>query len=200
MIDWDADSNQLQTNLRLLRSRITQDAHKRVTPTVDTARMWHRAMMHGLTPPKPEYVGRYRGEPGLERLGVRIGSRNGVKSTQVVAELRSFEGTLQRAVAALDELIEPGQNPSRDEVDAVIELCAWVHSEWIRIHPFANGNGRTARLWANSIAMRYGLPAFVRVRPRPEGGYAKAADEAMLGRWQATVKIFGRMYDEAVRE
>jgi Fic family protein len=69
----------------------------------------------------------------------------------------------------------------------------------VRIHPFANGNGRTARLWANFIAMRYGLEAFVRVRPRPDGGYANAAAEAMQGRWQATVPVFRQMYREAVR-
>jgi hypothetical protein len=27
-------------------------------------------------------------------------------------------------------------------------LAAILHGEWVRIHPFANGNGRTARLWA----------------------------------------------------
>ena len=137
---------------------------------------------------------------GLERLGVRIGNHYGVPSHQVAAELKAFEETLQRAVKALDELIEPGQDLSADQVAAAIELCAWVHSDWIRIHPFANGNGRTARLWANSIAMRYGLPAFVRLRPRPDGGYGAAAAAAMEGRWQATARVFRHMYNEAVRE
>jgi Fic family protein len=200
MADWDANSDQLEANLRLLSSGIRQDAIGRTPLTVDTARSWHQTMMIGLTPDKPEYVGRYRGELGLEGLEVEIGNHYGVVSTRVAVELKSFEEKLQRAMLVLDELIEPGQIPSTDEIDAVIELCAWIHSEWVRIHPFANGNGRTARLWANAIAIRYGLPAFVRVRPRPEVDYAKAADEAMMGRWQATVPIFRHMYDEAVRE
>ena len=66
-----------------------------------------------------------------------------------------------------------------DQLDAVLDLCAWAHAEWVRIHPFANGNGRAARLWANFIAVRYGLPPFVRLRPRPDGGYAEAGMKAM---------------------
>jgi len=169
-------------------------------PTVEGARAWHQAMMHGLAPPNPEYFGRFRGEVGLQRLGIRIGNHFGVPSHQVAAALKSFQETLQRAVEVLDDLIEPDRNLSADEVAAVIELCAWAHSEWVRIHPFANGNGRTARLWANSIAMRYGLPAFVRLRPRPDGGYGEGAAAAMTGRWHATAQVFRHMYDEAVRE
>ncbi|MFP5232432.1 MAG: Fic family protein [Acidobacteriota bacterium] len=56
-----------------------------------------------------------------------------------------------------------------------------VHAEWIRIHPFANGNGRTARLWANLVAMRYGLPPSIRLRPRPNLGYREAPARAMHG-------------------
>ena len=39
----------------------------------------------------------------------------------------------------------------------------------MRIHPYANGNGRVARIWANWVAMRFGLPPFVRIKPRPTG-------------------------------
>jgi Fic family protein len=67
------------------------------------------------------------------------------------------------------------------------------------MHPFANGNGRTTRLWANHIAMRYGLPPFVRLRPRPDGEYAAACAAAMVGRWQATAQFFRQMYREAIR-
>jgi Fic family protein len=75
----------------------------------------------------------------------------------------------------------------------VIDLCAWAHTEWTRIHPFANGNGRTARLWANFLAVRYRLPPFIRLRPRPDEGYADAGARAMQGDWQPTALVFRRL-------
>jgi len=155
-------------------------------------------MMRGLDVFRPEYVGRFRGEEGLERIGVRIGDHYGVRFDLVAAELGQFEQTLQRAVAALDSQIEPNQELTTDQLAAVIDVCAWVHCEWVRIHPFANGNGRIARLWANSIAMRYGLPSFVRLRPRPDRPYDDGASAAMQGRWQAMVPLFRQMYADAV--
>lgn len=84
-----------------------------------------------------------------------------------------------------------------DTLDMILLLMSWVHSEWIRIHPFANGNGRIARLWANWVAMRYGLPPFVRLRPRPEGdAYATAAAKAMQGDYEATFPVFRRMLQQ----
>jgi hypothetical protein len=74
---------------------------------------------------------------------------------------------------------------------------SWAHGEWARIHPFANGNGRIARLWANWIAMRYGVPPFVRLRPRPEGtSYADAAAASMRGNFEAVVPVFRDMLEE----
>lgn len=64
-------------------------------------------------------------------------------------------------------------------------------------HPFANGDGRTARLWANSLAMRYGLPPFVRLRPRPDGNDSR---KAMLGDWEATVALFGELLADFLEE
>lgn len=67
----------------------------------------------------------------------------------------------------LDNMIPPDTEPNADQTAAIVAVYAWAHAEWVRIHPFANGNGRTARLWANSLAMRYGLPPFAGLRPRP---------------------------------
>jgi Fic/DOC family len=199
MTDWDDDSEQLRINLHRVLSGVREDSRQRLTPTVEAARKWQRDIMHRLTPPEPHYVGRFRGEPGLEGCEVAIGSRRGVPSDRVEAELETFEAKLQGAVQALDELIEPNQDLTADEVATVIDLCAWAHSEWVRIHPFANGNGRTARLWADAIAMRYGLPPFVRLRPRPDEGYGTASAAAMERRWRPTARIFRQMYREAVR-
>ncbi|MHA1598767.1 MAG: Fic family protein [Alphaproteobacteria bacterium] len=149
--------------------------------------------------PKPQCVGRFRGEPGLENYNVRVGLYPGVAAEQVADELKKFAAKLQAAVFALDLLIAPGQDLNGDQLSAVLDLCAWVHSEWVRIHPFANGNGRTARLWANGLAMRYGLPPFVRLRPRPDGDYGSAGASAMNGRWQPTVKVFRQMLEDAIR-
>lgn len=40
-----------------------------------------------------------------------------------------------------------------------IELAAWTHAEFVRIHPFPDGNGRTSRLIMNYQLMANGFPA-----------------------------------------
>lgn len=80
------------------------------------------------------------------------------------------------------------------------DLSAWAHAEWLRMHPFANGNGRTTRIWANAILMRYGLPPAVRLRPRPGGGYGLAGAAAMDGDWRATAAVFRTMLEEVLSE
>ena len=69
--------------------------------------------------------------------------------------------------------------------------AAIAHGEWIRIHPFANGNGRTARLWANWVSVRYALPVFVAPQPRPAGtAYAAAASASRRGDHQPMAAAF----------
>ncbi len=43
-----------------------------------------------------------------------------------------------------------------------IELAAWTHAEFVRIHPFLDGNGRTSRLLMNYQLMGKGfLPVYI---------------------------------------
>lgn len=150
--------------------------------------------MAGLDVPHRAYVGGFRGEGGkLKHCEVRIGRARGVPAARVASELKAFERRLRRAIAELDKSSEPGAEPDADGLAAVLALAAWAHAEWVRIHPFANGSGRTARLWANSILLRYGLPPVVRLRPRPDGGYGEAAARAMKGEWEPTAMVFREM-------
>jgi Fic family protein len=44
---------------------------------------------------------------------------------------------------------------------SVVEFAAALHSIFVRIHPFVDGNGRTARLLVNAALLSFGLPVVV---------------------------------------
>jgi len=198
--DWDADSPRLRQNLVGVLRGVRDRAARREIHTVEDARRWHRDTMAGLKVPDKKYVGRFRGEPGLETTRVWVDGHEGAPPERVAAELAAFEKTLQRAVAALDARYPRAEALDTDGLAAVIDLCAWAHAEWVRIHPFDNGNGRTARIWANALLMRYGLPPAIRLRPRPDGVYEDAGTAAMNGDWRPTVAVFSRMLAESLEE
>jgi Fic/DOC family len=197
---WGDDSPQLRDNLARVLQEISRAAQRRETPTLKSARRWQTLIMKGLDVPDSRFVGAFRGEPGLDNLQVRVGSNYGADSAKVAEALARFEAKLQKLTAELDALLPVGQESDADQLAAIVDLCAWAHAEWVRIHPFANGNGRTARLWANSLAMRYGLPPFIRLRPRPNKGYGDAGAKAMRGDWEPTAVVFRGMLADFLSE
>lgn len=49
-----------------------------------------------------------------------------------------------------------------------IEIAAFIHAEFVRIHPFQDGNGRTARLLLNFMLMKAGYqPVIIEAKDRP---------------------------------
>jgi hypothetical protein len=71
--DWDADSPELRRNLAGILEEIADRADVREIPSVELARDWQRRSMQGLDA-EARYVGAFRGEPGLEKTGVKIGA------------------------------------------------------------------------------------------------------------------------------
>lgn len=201
MTDWDSNSEQLFRNLSELGTRIADDSAESQFLSSEAVRAWHAQMMRGLHAPDGEPAGTFRGEAGLEDYDVQVGSHLGVPAGDVASELKRFDDILSAEIAELDAAIpdyRTGNELTADQLNAVLILCAWAHGEWVKIHPFPNGNGRTARMLANSIALRYGLPAFVRIRPRPGADYEWVADQAMQGNWSAAVPLFIQMLDAAL--
>jgi len=197
MADWDENSPQLKNNLTILLERVRRDARSRKNLDLKLIRAWHRRMMLNLDAPSPQFVGRFRGEKGAELIQVHIGAHKGTPPFDVHDELDDFEKTLIDLIKRLDTAIPTGHLPNDREIQAIVSACGWAHAEWVRIHPFVNGNGRTARILANSIAMRYGLPPFVRLRPRPDGAdYASVSMEAMQGSYQPTIEFFIRLLND----
>lgn len=201
MADWDANSPELLRNLKDVGQKVTADAAARGPVSSEAIREWQAHIMRGLKPTDGETFGAFRGEPGLETYNVGIGDRLGSLAEHVASELVEFNRKLTERLAELDRTIRRehfDEDFTADNVNAVIILCAWAHGEWVRIHPFPNGNGRTARILVNSIAQRYGLPAFMRIRPRPGVEYALIARQAMDGNWQAAIPLFLQMYAAAL--
>jgi fido (protein-threonine AMPylation protein) len=176
---------QIAANVTAILKGIAAAACARDAPTVAMAQDWHRAIYRGITLPVPYYAGEIRDSdvalPELNGYEVEVGGFPGAPSATVPLELDHFQDTAGRATTALDSAIPVGSEPVEDQqLLSVLTLCASLHGEWVRIHPFANGNGRTARSWANWAALRYGLPPFLAIKPRPAGvAYALAAYASM---------------------
>jgi len=61
-----------------------------------------------------------------------------------------------------------------------IELATQVHYELVSIHPFIDGNGRTARLLMNLILMQNGFPPAI-ISKRQRQTYITSLEQAQLG-------------------
>lgn len=199
---WNDDppgaEQQILENAAAVLREIAAQADSRLAPTVAMAQGWHRRLYRGIALPVPYYAGEPRDSdprfPELQGYEVAVGRARGTPSELVPAALSGFEASVQNAVGSLDAAIPAASQPSDGrELHGVLSLCAVLHGEWVRIHPFANGNGRTARLWANWAALRYGLPPFVTIKPRPGDPYGMAAMASMRGQHAATIAAFDQM-------
>ncbi|MBF6604794.1 MAG: Fic family protein [Chloroflexi bacterium] len=203
--DRPADLPRIIANLQSLWPLIEADSSTRPKPSVATALEWHRRIYDGVAVPHPDYVGQVRDSdplfPCLIDYEVAVGSSRAVRARDVPAALDAFVSATSAVVMALDAAVPPARVPSAPPVvAAIVRLCAYAHGEWIRIHPFADGNGRTARIWANWIAVRYGLPPFVRIKPRPDDVlFAGATEMSMRGDHRPTEAMFVAMLDDALR-
>ncbi len=199
MSDWDADSATLRQNLVTALRDARDHARGRDVPSIEQARAWQKTLMSGLKVPKRAYVGRFRGETGLKKCEVQVGSMHGVPPADVADGLQAFENKLRGVVADLDSRLVPGQNPTADDIAAVIDLCAWVHAEWGAHSPVRQrqwthrqivGQLHRHALWRAAICA---TAAQARRRLR------RGVRDAMSGQWKPTVKVSRKMYLEAIR-
>ena len=116
----------------------------------------HNTILRGID---DENAGYYRNIP------VRIAGSNVIlpNAARVPNRMRDFEAWIQS-----DHDFHP------------VELAAKAHYQLVTIHPFVDGNGRTARLLMNLILLQNGYsPALIRKRDRLK--YISALEKAQLG-------------------
>jgi fido (protein-threonine AMPylation protein) len=188
-VAWDndrpADTQRLALNVKTVLRRIVAEAPVRMEPSVAMAQQWHRDLYRGIELPVPYFAGEVRDSdhrfPELFGYEVQVGEHLGVSSIDVPDALAAFENAFTGAVEVVDEQIFEA-DVTGESAELYVTLVAVTHGEWIRLHPFANGNGRTARLWTHWLAARYDLPPLLRVKPRPDDEmYGMAAGASMTG-------------------
>jgi len=79
-----------------------------------------------------------------------------------------------------------------------IELAAIFHHRFVRIHPFSEGNGRTARLLMNAILMKFGYPFIVNISFRDREKYMKSLSEADMGNISVFVNFIATSVEHAL--
>ena len=218
---WDdddpVDRATILANIDKLVRSMRDRAGFRTVPGVAVVQGWHAEIYDSCYMPVAGYAGHFRGDPTVaELVGYEVGvgprqgdgypDRVGLPAGQVRTAVLRLLTDLGRAVATLDGYVPAGQRPTDPAaLQSIAALAATIHGEWVRIHPFANGNGRTARLWAAWIALRYNLPIFVTLRPRPaDVDYATAARLSMgrppdyRGQHGVAAVVFARMLANAI--
>lgn len=187
-------------------------ATERRFPDLVDVRRWHTALYRGCSVPNSGYIGHFRGEsdvPALADYEVGVGpvqpdglpEKVGVPAACIAGEMDLLIAGIHGALVELDRLVAIGMRPQTvDELQAIVRLTAVVHGEWVRLHPFANGNGRIARVWVAVIARRYSLPVFLDLKPRPtDVAYRRAGRDSMgrppdfEGKHSTAVAVFGHL-------
>ena len=77
-----------------------------------------------------------------------------------------------------------------------IIVAALLHAEFVKIHPFIDGNGRTARLLMNFETMKNGYPPII-IKTKQRHKYYDALDKgAMIGNYTDFVKMVAKQAEE----
>jgi fido (protein-threonine AMPylation protein) len=160
-----------------------------IDPALDAARVakWHKECFSGLSYVSAAdecLLGAFRGSdpPRLRDMVVGVGGVRGSPPRDVQRQLDKFFSELQKRVGALARRIDIDRDKSPMQLREIAQIAGWAHGEWVCIHPFANGSGRTARLIANWVLVRFRLLPVVGIRPRPQHrSYAQAAAASMRG-------------------
>lgn len=129
------------------------------------------------------------GEPTQKKIipGEYKTTSNSVKTK--TGEIFQF-ATVEETPALMTELIDWYRKAVVDN-EHPLYIASLLHYRFVRIHPFDDGNGRTARLLANYVLMKYGYPPTV-IKSDDKSNYIGALNQADTGNLEAFVEYIGK--------
>lgn len=79
----------------------------------------------------------------------------------------------------------------------IIELSALLHHKLVHIHPFFDGNGRTARLAMNLLLMQAGYPLVI-ILKNDRKKYYDVLDKADKGKYESLIKFIAQSIERSL--
>ncbi|MBK8565825.1 MAG: Fic family protein [Saprospiraceae bacterium] len=119
------------------------------------------------------------GLPGTRVINVGVYKTVPNHVETVTGEIFRF-ATPEETPARMHDLIEWYRNEENDQEKHPLLLAAEFHYKFILIHPFDDGNGRTARILMNFILMKHGYPPVV-VKTEDKANYIAALQQSDAG-------------------
>lgn len=95
----------------------------------------------------------------------------------------------------LDGVVEQINQPP-EGLDPLVHT-ALIHLDFVKIHPFADGNGRTARLLMSTMLRRARFPA-IPIYPKDRAAYISAIEEADRDEGAAFTSLIIRLQAETI--
>lgn len=134
----------------------------------------HRLVLENI---ESEFAGKYRNGQ-VRILGANFIPPNFVKVSQLMKELVGFTN----------------DNPER--LDNV-ELIAKFHHQFVWIHPFFDGNGRTARLLMNLLFLKFGYPPAIILKNNRQQ-YYRSLNQANKGDYKAFMLLIAQALERSL--
>ncbi|WP_298509388.1 Fic family protein [uncultured Kordia sp.] len=108
----------------------------------------------------------------------------------VTGEIFRF-ATPEETPAKMTDLLNWYRDKIAEETVNPILLAAEFHYKFIRIHPFDDGNGRTARIIMNFVLMKYGFPPTI-IKTQDKENYFAALRLADSGNIEAFIQYIAQ--------
>lgn len=118
----------------------------------------------------PEIAGKFR----TENLKISDSKHLPCHHTNVIPNIKIADLELAQKLKGLKRIVFD-ENTSLSDVEKIVNIAAWLHHQITYIHPFRDGNGRTARLATNLILTRFGLIGIsIKIEQENKNNYRRA--------------------------
>ncbi|MBI2638837.1 Fic family protein [Candidatus Peregrinibacteria bacterium] len=150
------------------------DHEKNISFSEHLIKSFHQLVTHNI---EKEWAGRYRNAP-VRITGTTHQPPNALQVPHLMQNLIHWVSQNQKRLH-------------------VVELAAILHHQFVHIHPFFDGNGRTARLIMNVLLLQKGFPLAI-ILKNDRRRYYRVLQEADLGNFKPLVEFVTKAVERSL--